>query len=153
MRRQWVPMFGGDIAATADVNITTKGGSTNATIKKPLRERVFRHATSEKTVAHGAALEFTDGRGVVLLTEDAPVRVDKLGADRYVIRLNVEDGTEVDPVTEAFLVLKAKQFEEQSLDVMAPIDGDAWRTEMAEKRKVARERASLTVDDGKIESL
>ena len=53
----------GDIAASADVTINTKGGSVTAILKKSLRDRLG--ALSDHLA--GAALQFASGQSVLLL--------------------------------------------------------------------------------------
>src|ERR1700681_2708531 len=99
----------GDVVAREDVTVNTKGGSMTATLKKPLREKLGELGTS----LSGAAVEFASGQAVVLLSRvpgaanaDLPVRVRKVGLNRFEIGIESDDDEEVDEVTAAFLRLK-----------------------------------------------
>lgn len=125
----------GDVAATADVTINTKGGSTTATLRKALRDRLGRLGDQMA----GAAVEFATGQALVLLSggsgaaDAAPVRVRKIGRNRFEIELEVEEDEEVDEVTAAFLRLKKDQFERGLLNLSAPMTADALEARMKKR--------------------
>ncbi len=125
--------FIGDVVATEDVAINTKGGSMSATLKKPLRERL-----GDVGMAAGAALEFDTGQAVVILsrrsgTSEAPVRIRKLGTNRFELRIDGGDDVEIDGVTAAFLRLKRALFERGELELSVPVSADRWRAAIAAK--------------------
>ena len=126
----------GDVVATADVTINTKGGSTTATLRKAVRERMG-------TLGHhlsAAAVQFATGQTILLLsggsdaaTANAPVHVRKIGRNRFEIELETDDDEEIDEVTAAFLRLKRDQFEKGKLRLSEPLTADQWRDAMDKK--------------------
>jgi hypothetical protein len=119
----------GDIAASADVTIHTKGGSVTATLKKALRDRLG----TLKDHHPGAALQFANGQSVVLLVgaSDAPrggaFRVHRINSNRFEIVFEDESEPDVDPVTAAFLHLKSDQFRKGVLRLSEPMTAEDWR--------------------------
>ena len=120
----------GDIAASADVTINTKGGSVTAILKKSLRDRLG--ALSDHLA--GAALQFASGQSVLLLAGSGAlagaVRVRKTGQNRLEIVLDGDDAEEIDEVTATFLRLKKDQFEKGLLNLSEPMTAVDWRKQM-----------------------
>lgn len=134
----------GDVAAREDITINTKGGSMTATLKKPLREKLGELGAS----LSAAALEFASGQAVVLLSRvpgaantDRPVRVRKVGLNRFEIGIESDGDEEADEVTAAFLRLKKDLFGKGKLRLSAPVTAAEWRAEM--DAKVAAVEAAL----------
>ena len=137
-----LPPITGDIAATAEVTINTKGGSVTATLKKSLRDRLGELSDH----LSGAALQFASGPAVVLLAgagagmfAGARLRVRMTGRNRFEIEIEDDGDTEIDAVTAAFLRLKRDQFEKGLLDLSDPMSSDDLRhraeSELAEARR------------------
>lgn len=129
----------GDVVATAEVRVNTKGGSMTATLKKPIRERLGE--IGSRLVA--AAVEFTAGQPVLLLSPGAsagslPLRVRRVSERLFEIELGSGEEDEVDEVTAAFLRLKQSRFVTDDLDLAPPVSGDQWRAEMDGKTAHAR---------------
>lgn len=138
-----LPSITGDVAATADVTVNTKGGSTTAILKKTLRDRlggIHNHL-------NGAALQFANGQAIVVIAGAATgavtagqLRVRQTGRNRFEIEADSDDAVEVDEVTASFLRLKKDQFEKQQLHLSDPMSAAEWRTkldgELAEARKL-----------------
>ncbi|MEO2039962.1 hypothetical protein D6851_04135 [Altericroceibacterium spongiae] len=122
----------GDIAASADVTINTKGGSVTAILKKSLRDRLG--ALSDHLA--GAALQFASGQSVLLLAGAGSgalagaVRVRKTGQNRFEIVLDGDEAEEIDEVTATFLRLKKDQFEKGLLNLSEPMTAVDWRKQM-----------------------
>jgi len=115
----------GDVAASADVTVNSKGGSVTATLKKALRDQL-----SQKTgPLAGAALRFATGEAVVLLTGAgaAPVRVRRTGDNRFEIELQGDVEESVDAMTDAFLTLKKEAFRLGKLELSEPMTLEEWR--------------------------
>jgi hypothetical protein len=119
----------GDIAASADVTIHTKGGSVTATLKKPLRDTLGALQDHHP----GAALQFANGQSVVLLVgasnepQGGAFRVHRINSNRYEIVFEDESEQDVDPVTAAFLHLKSDQFRKGMLRLSEPMTAEDWR--------------------------
>jgi hypothetical protein len=134
----------GDVVAREDVTINTKGGSMTATLKKPLREKLGELGAS----LSAAAVEFASGQAVVLLSRvpgaantDLPVRVRKVGLNRFEIGIESDGDEEADEVTAAFLRLKKDLFGKGRLRLLEPVTAAEWRAEM--DAKVAAVEAAL----------
>jgi hypothetical protein len=125
--------FTGDVVARADLTINTKGGSTTAILKKAIRERLG--ALGQHLPA--AALEFSTGQAIVLLAGNTasqeswlPVRVCRVGRNRFEIAIETDASEEVDEVTAAFLRLKRDQFAKGTLRLVGPVTAEEWRADM-----------------------
>lgn len=143
--------FVGDIAVAADVTVNSKGGSMTATLKKALREKL---GDLGEQLA-GAALQFTTGQAIVLLSTagggvQAPIRVQRTGRNRFEIELEAGGDDEVDEVTAAFLSLKKQQFVSGDLKLMTPVTAQQLKAEADEQMAAAREAvATLTARSNK----
>ena len=123
----------GDVAAIDEANVTRKGGSLTATIRKSVRAGLG--DVSDHLAA--AALQFAAGPSLVLLSgfgaAASAVRVRRLGGDSFEIKLDTGEPAEVDDLTAAFLRLKVEQFKRGELRLSPPVDAEGWRREMADK--------------------
>jgi hypothetical protein len=120
----------GDLRATEEVSISTRGGSLGATLKKGIRD----HLVLAGNRLAGGVVEFAAGQSLVLLsggaTEGARAfQVRRITPNRYEIELETDetDDDEVDAMTAAFLALKAAQFERGELRLSPPMTADKWR--------------------------
>lgn len=136
-----LPFITGDIAATADVTVNTKGGSYTATLKKALRDRLGGMG-SQLT---GAALQFANGQAIVLLAGAAEgaiasgeLRVRQTGRNRFEIELDDDGAEEIDEVTATFLRLKKDQFQKGQLRLSDPMTASDWRAKMDDELTEAR---------------
>lgn len=138
----------GDVEAITVVTVNTKGGSMTATLKKALREKLGE--IGGRLTA--AAVQFATGQAILLLSPSgdsssiAPVRVHRIGKNRFEIELDTGEDEEIDNVTAAFLQLKQDQFEKGKLALMPPVNADQWRTE-TEKSMDAARRAMRVLED------
>lgn len=131
----------GDVAIMANVTLNTKGGSTTAIIKKPLRDRLGK--VGDHLAA--ATLEFATGQALILLMGAipgvpkgrAPLRVRRTGRNRFEIELESDGDAEIDEVTAAFLRLKKHLFEKGKLRLSEAVTAEEWRTAMDKKIAVA----------------
>ncbi len=126
----------GDVVANEDVTVNTKGGSMTATLKKALRDKLGDIGAS----LSAAAVQFETGQAVVLLSRvpgatntDSPLRVRKIGLNRFEVGIANAGDEDVDEVTAAFLQLKKDLFSKGKLRLSAPVTADAWRAEMDEQ--------------------
>ncbi len=120
----------GDVEAMTEVTVNTKGGSMTATLKKALRERLGSLAGG----LAGAAVQFTTGQAVVLLSPGGEgaggqVRVYRIGKNRFEIELDTGEDEEVDDVTAAFLQIKRSQFIKGELELLPPVSAAQRRAE------------------------
>ena len=132
----------GEVVATADLTINTKGGSTTATLKKPIADLL---QDVEGRLA-AAAATFANGQTFVLLTRgavtrDMPIRIRRVGGNRFAVELETAEHEEVDEVTAAFLRLKRDQFAKGTLRLAEPVTADQWRAETNERVAVAEAAA------------
>ncbi len=124
------PIFSGDVVASTEVTVNTKGGSTTAILRKDLRDTLGDIGTR----LSAAALQFAAGPAVVLLSPERTgrhVRVQRLGDNRFEIDLDTGDGAEIDDITAAFLTLKLAQFKGGELSLSEPMTAAQWRAEAA----------------------
>lgn len=121
------PIIIGDVSATADVTLNSKGGSTTATLKKVLRDRL---AISDRRLT-GAAIEFEDGNNMLVLAgrdgSTGAFTVRKTGRNRFEIELDTGSGREIGDIEAAFLRLKLAQFKRGVLPLSAPMTSVAWK--------------------------
>lgn len=116
----------GDVASTANVATSTKGGSLTVTLKRDLRDLLDIAARR----LSGAVLTFAafGATHSMVLLGGAGDRytVRRISPKRYEIEL--KDGPEdvVDEMTAAFLSVKQAQFKQGRLDLADPIDADGW---------------------------
>ncbi len=138
----------GDVEAMTMVTVNTKGGSMTATLKKALRETLGE--IGGRLTA--AAVQFATGQAILLLSPSgdsssiAPVRVHRIGKNRFEIELDTGEDEEIDNVTAAFLQLKQDQFEKGELVLMPSVNADQWRIETEENMDAAR-RAMRVLED------
>ncbi len=138
----------GDVEAITVVTVNTKGGSMTATLKKALREKLGEFGGR----LTGAAVQFATGQAILLLSPSggsssiAPVRVHRIGKNRFEIELATGEDEEIDNVTAAFLQLKQDQFEKGELALMPSVNADQWRIETEENMDAAR-RAMRVLED------
>ena len=122
----------GDIAASTDVTVNSKGGSMTATLRKVLRDGL---GPVDRNLA-GATIEFANGQGVVLLGGKAgqsDIRVRRLGPNRFELGLNEVEGQDITPLEAAFLALKREQLENGELETAEPVDAAGWRRRSAKR--------------------
>ena len=142
----------GDIVAAMDVTINTKGGSMTATLRKALRDKLGELGDH----LSAAALQFATGQAILLLragtgsaTSSPPVRVRRLGKNRFEIELETGDDEDIDEVTVAFLRLKEDQFKKGILALSEAATADEWRAEMDRKLDIAKAAMERTTETTK----
>jgi hypothetical protein len=120
----------GDVTAIDRANLTRKGGSLTATLRKSVRAGL---GDADELAA--AAVDLGDGHSVLLLSGAAAgaqgLRVRKTGPHRVELLLETDQATEIDDLTAAFLRLRVEQYQRGRLTLSPPVDAAAWRLEMA----------------------
>lgn len=144
----------GDIAASSDVTVNTKGGSMTATLRKPLRDLL----PDKMGHLSGAALEFEGGEAVVILAGSTKryhsptgVQVRRVSRNIFEIEMETEDGKseEVDVVTAAFLTIKEKQLARGTLRLSDPMSAEGWRAKTDAELAEVRDMLASAARDGR----
>jgi hypothetical protein len=133
-------LFAGDVEVQTTIRVSRKGGSLTAILKKILVERL---GLVGDTLA-AATIDLGAGRVLVLGSPGAvgKVRIQRSGPRTVEVAADGADDAEVDEIAEAFLRLKAAQFNRGQLALSGPVTAEAWRarSEQAFARAAKRHR-------------
>lgn len=140
---EMVHRISGDVSASTDVTVNTKGGSTTATLRKDLRDQlgdVGGHLL-------GATVPLGGDLSALVMVPDRPgqgrVRVQRSGHNRFEVVLD-DDGATEDPLLDAFLRIKVAQFTAGQLDLTVPMSVDDWQERRARREAEAEARSAAS---------
>jgi hypothetical protein len=138
-----VQKISGDVSASTDVTVNTKGGSTTATLRKDLREQLGDLGDH----LLGATVRLGGDLSALIMVPDRPgqgnVRVQRSGRNRFEVVLD-DDGAAEDPLLDAFLRVKVAQFTAGQLDLTAPMSVDGWQERRARREAEAEARPAAS---------